>query len=305
MEQVALVVGEALVDVVKGADGSDRQHPGGSSANAAVALARLGRPVTFLTAFAEDDHGRLLADHLSDNGVRLGNDPLTLERTPTAVATVAESGSASYEFDVEWRLGDVSLATGTDPVVIVFGSLGAVLEPGATTVAAVVDEHRPDALVVFDLNARPRLTGTGPEVVTRAEEMAARSDVVKASDEDLDALWPGEEHRDVAARFLELGVGAVIVTMGGEGVRWFTATGDGGVPAGRTEVVDTIGAGDTVTAAVVDALWSLDVVGTGARDRLRQLGPTRWTAVLAHAARAAAVTVSRPGADPPRRSELS
>ncbi|MCW2832774.1 MAG: Ribokinase [Nocardioides sp.] len=305
MEQVALVVGEALVDVVRTSDGPDRHHPGGSSANAAVALARLGRPVTFLTAFAQDDHGQLLAEHLRDNGVQVGGNPLALDRTATAVATVAESGAASYEFDVEWRPGPLSLPTGTDPVVVVFGSLGAALDPGALDVAALVTEHRAAALVVFDLNARPQVTGTGPEVVTRAEEMAALADVVKASDEDLDALWPGQEHREVAAGFLARGAGAVIVTRGGEGAAWFTASGEGEVPANRTPVVDTIGAGDTVTAAVVDALWSFEVVGPGARERLRDLGPTRWTAVLAHAARAAAVTVGRPGADPPRRSELS
>jgi fructokinase len=304
MEQVALVVGEALVDVVKRSDGVERRHPGGSSANAAVALARLGRPVALLTAFADDDHGRLLAEHLRDNGVRLASDPLMLDRTATALAVVGESGSATYEFDVDWRLGAEPLPAGTDPAVVVFGSLGAALDPGAGAVAALVEEHRPHALVVFDLNVRPAITGAGPEVVARAEQMAALADVVKASDEDLDVLWPGQDHREVAAAFLARGAGVVIVTRGGDGASWFAASGEGAVPASRTNVVDTIGAGDTVTAAVVDALWSFEVVGPGARERLRALGETRWTAVLAHALRAAAVTVSRPGADPPRRADL-
>ena len=305
MEQVALVVGEALVDVVKGRDGVERHHPGGSSANAAVALARLGRPVALVTAFADDDNGRLLADHLRENGVRLASDPLMLDRTATALATVAESGAATYEFDVDWRLGAESLPAGTDPAVVVFGSLGAALDPGARDVAALVEEHRPHALVVFDLNARPAITGTGPEVVARAEQMAALADVVKASDEDLDVLWPGQDHRVVAEAFLGRGAGVVIITRGGEGACWFAASGEGEVAASRTNVIDTIGAGDTVTAAVVDALWSFEVVGPGARERLRALGATRWTAVLAHALRAAAVTVSRPGADPPRRADLA
>ena len=303
MEQVALVVGEALVDVVR-RDGSERRHPGGSSANAAVALARLGRPVTLVTAFGDDEDGRLVADHLSDNGVRLASDPGTVERTATAVAEIGESGSATYEFDIDWRIGELTLPADTEPVVVVFGSLGAALAPGATDVAALVGQHRTDALVVFDLNARPQITGTGPEVVSRAEEMAALADVVKASDEDLDVLWPGQAHHEVAAGFLSRGAGVVILTRGGKGVDWFSSSGTGNVPASRTSVVDTIGAGDTVTAAVVDALWSFEAVGSGARERLRELGPTRWTAVLAHAGRAAAITVSRPGADPPRRSEL-
>ena len=176
-----------------------RDHAGGSAANAAVALARLGRPVRFVTAYADDAHGRLLADHLRDNGVRLGSDPLVLDRTATAVATLAESGAATYEFDIDWRLGPLALPPDAEPVVVVFGSIGAALDPGAGDVARLVEEHRSSALTVFDLNARPAITGTGPEVVARAEAMAALADVVKASDEDLELLWPGREHGEVAA----------------------------------------------------------------------------------------------------------
>ena len=304
MEQVALVVGEALVDVVRGRDGSVRDHAGGSSANAAVALARLGRSVRFVTAYADDEHGRMLAEHLSGNGVRLCSDPLVLERTATAVATLAESGAATYEFDIEWRLGPVGLPVDVDPVVVVFGSIAAALDPGALDVARLVAARRPSALTVFDLNARPAITGTGPEVVSRAGDMAALADVVKASDEDLELLWPGRDHRDVAAGFLARGAGAVIVTLGDAGLRWFAPSGEGEVPAVRATVVDTIGAGDTVTAAVVDALWGLGVVGVAAREGLLALQSEDWASVLQHAGRAAAITVSRPGGDPPWRHEL-
>lgn len=305
MEEIALVVGEAIVDVVEGPDGVRREHPGGSAANTAVALARLGRTVRLVTAYAADDHGRMLAEHLEDNGVGLGSDPLVLDRTATAVATLSESGSATYDFDIDWRLGPVSLPAEVQPVAIVFGSIGAALDPGARDVARLVAEHRSRALVVFDLNARPGITGDGPEVAARAAEMGALADVVKASDEDLEVLWPGQDRQEVAAGFLARGAGAVIVTLGSEGACWFAASGQGQVPAIRVSAIaDTIGAGDTVTAAVVDALWGLGVVGEGARERLLTLGATRWTAVLAHAGKAAALTVSRPGADPPRRSEL-
>ena len=130
MEQVALVVGEALVDVVRGRDGSERDHAGGSSANAAVAMSRLGRPVWFASAWADDAHGGLLAAHLADNDVRMAVDPLALARTATAVATLAEDGSASYEFDIEWRVPAVSLPVHVAPVVVVYGSIGAALDPG-------------------------------------------------------------------------------------------------------------------------------------------------------------------------------
>lgn len=305
MEQVALVVGEALVDVVRSRDGSVREHPGGSAANAAVALARLGRSVRFATAYADDDRGSLLADHLSDNGVRLAGDPVVLDRTATAVATLAETGAASYEFDIEWRLGPLGLPAGVEPVVVVFGSIGAAVDPGARDVARVVGERRSSALTVFDVNVRAAITGTGSDVVARADDMATLADVVKASDEDLELLWPGREHGDVAADFLARGAGAVVVTLGEEGMRWFATAGEGHESAVSTTVVDTIGAGDTVTAAVVDALWQLGVVGPAARDGLRQLQPGDWADVLAHAGRAAAITVSRPGGDPPWRHELA
>lgn len=304
MDQVALVVGEALVDVVRGRDGSERDHAGGSSANAAVAMSRLGRAVWFASAWADDAHGRLLADHLADNAVRLAVDPVALARTATAVATLAEDGSASYEFDIEWRVPPVSLPGHVDPVVVVYGSIGAALDPGADDVAALVASARGSALTVFDVNARPAITGVGAQVVARAERMARLADVVKASDEDLEALWPGRSHREVATRLIGAGARALVVTLGGAGVRWYGEDDEVEVAAPRVEVADTIGAGDTVTAAVVHALWELGAVGPGARDRLGALSPDDWSAVLAFAARAAAVTVGRPGGDPPHRHEL-
>jgi fructokinase len=171
-------------------------------------------------------------------------------------------------------------------------------------VAALVEAARAGALTVFDVNARPAITGTGEAVVARAEQMARLADVVKASDEDLEALWPGRTHREVASRLIAAGAGAVVVTLGGAGVAWYAADDQVTVPAPTVEVVDTIGAGDTVTAAVVHALWERGVAGPGAGDRLRTLAPTDWADVLAFAARAAAVTVSRPGGDPPHRHEV-
>ncbi len=102
-----LVVGESLVDIVHGADGRTIEYAGGSAANVAVALARLGRPVRFATAWADDERGRVLADHLARAGVALASDPHALDRTATAAATIGADGAASYEFDLEWRIGEV------------------------------------------------------------------------------------------------------------------------------------------------------------------------------------------------------
>ncbi|UUZ57875.1 hypothetical protein [Nocardioides sp. B-3] len=104
--------------------------------NTAVALARLGRPVRFVTAYADDEHGRLLAAHLGDNAVTPGSDPFVLERTATATATLAESGAATYEFDIDWRFNLPDLPDDVVPVVVVFGSIAAAIEPGAPLVAA-------------------------------------------------------------------------------------------------------------------------------------------------------------------------
>ncbi|GAA5144344.1 carbohydrate kinase [Nocardioides marinquilinus] len=288
----ALVVGESLVDVVLGRDGGRTERPGGSAANVAVALARLGRRVRFVTSWADDERGRLLAQHLADAGVELATDPLVLERTSSAVATIGPDGSASYDFDLDWRIGPADLADGPDggpPAFLHVCSLGAVLEPGADDVVALLDRVDPAATTVtYDVNARPAITGTGPETVGRVEAVARRAAVVKASDEDLAALYPTLGLAEAAAHLRALGPRAVVVTRGEDGATWY---GDGDpvtASARPTTVVDTIGAGDTFSAGVIDALWD-------------GLDPA---AATAYAARAAAVTVSRPGADPPTRAEL-
>lgn len=303
MESVALVVGEALIDVVRGRDGSERDHPGGSAANAAIALSRLGREVWFATAWAADAHGELLAEHLRAGGIRLAGDPLVLERTATAVATLGEDGAASYDFDIAWRLPPLDLGP-ADPAVVMWGSIGAVLEPGASAVHALVASLRHRALTSYDVNARPGITGAGPEVVARVEAMAALADLVKASDEDLTALWPGRSEDDVVGHLLDAGARAVVVTRGADGASWRSQDAQVDVPVASTDVVDTIGAGDTLGAAAVDELWRRGVAGPQASDRLARLGRKDARAVLEWAMRAAAVTVSRPGADPPTRAEL-
>ena len=293
MERDVLVVGESLVDIVHAADGSTREYAGGSAANVAVALARLGRPVQFVTAWADDERGRVLADHLDRAGVRLAADPHVLARTATAAATLGADGAASYEFDLEWRIGPVEVEP---PRVVHTCSLGAVLEPGAADVVALVRRLRDVAMISYDINARPAITGVGAGVVALVERMVAVSDLVKASDEDLIALYPDLDLEVAARRLLTLGPAAVVVTRGPDGATWFADHAMVDIASLPVEVADTIGAGDTFGAAMIDALWD--------RGPLADLPADEIADVLAHAARAAAVTVSRPGADPPYRSEL-
>ncbi|MGH8964454.1 MAG: PfkB family carbohydrate kinase, partial [Actinomycetes bacterium] len=149
----------------------------------------------------------------------------------------------------------------------------------------------PDGVrVLYDINMRPSLTGTGEAVTANIERAAAYADVVKASDEDLETLYPGVGLEKAAARLLEIGAGAVAVTRGGDGASWITADGRVDVGAASVTVVDTIGAGDTFSAGLVDALW--DDFDRDPRE------------VLAHGVKAAAITVSRAGANPPTRAEL-
>jgi fructokinase len=283
----ALVLGESLVDIVRAADGTTTERPGGSAANVAVALARLGRPVRLATAYAADDRGLALARRLADSGVALAGDPEILARTSTAVAKIQPDGSASYSFDLEWRLGDVPVDA---PRFVHVCSLGAVVRPGAAHVRRILDEVRGSAFVSYDVNARPAVTGTGPDLVAAVELVVAVSDLVKVSDEDLAVLYPTFGLGEAAQHLLALGPSAIALTRGEAGASWITATEEVSVEATPVTVVDTIGAGDTFSAALIDALWD-DV----ARDPAE---------VLAYAAGAAAVTVSRPGADPPYRHEL-
>lgn len=292
-ESGVLVVGESLVDIVHGADGQTTEYAGGSAANVAVALARLGRPVRFVTAWADDARGRLLADHVAGAGVELASDPAVLERTATAAATIGADGAASYEFDLGWRIGEVDPG---QPVAVHVCSIGAVLEPGASQALALLRGLHGTATITYDVNARPAITGAGPDLVERVERMAAVADLVKASDEDLAVLYPELDTEAAARHLLELGPSAVVVTRGSEGATWVGVEHTVEVASLPVEVADTIGAGDTFGAAIIDALWNRPPADLTS-DEIEE--------ILAHAARAAAVTVSRPGADPPYRSELA
>lgn len=286
MESHALVVGESLVDIVRASDGSTTERPGGSAANVAVALARLGRPVRFATAYADDARGRVLAAWLADEGIEHASDPHAVARTSTAVATIGADGAASYEFDLEWRLNEVSDAGARFVHVC---SLGAVVLPGADDVLALLEHLRGSTTISYDVNARPAIT-TGPELVARVERVVSLATVVKVSDEDLAALYPTLAPEEAAEHLRGIGPRAVALTRGDAHATWYAAGGPVSIAARPVPVVDTIGAGDTFAAAILDALWDdLD------RDAAE---------VLAHAARVAAVTVSRAGADPPYRHEL-
>lgn len=289
-----LVVGESLVDVVTRAVGEESRRAGGSPFNVAIGVARLGIATRLATQMGVDADGELLRQALIDSSVDL----LTLApqpaRTATAKATIAADGSASYEFDVSWDPAELPDPTGFEAVHV--GSIGATLSPGADRVTALVADAAAAGIpVTFDPNVRLGSQDDVAELRRRYDAIALRATVIKMSDEDAAALFPGHQLDDLVTQLAALGP-LVAVTRGGEGAM----IGSGGnlveVAAAEIGVVDTIGAGDSFMAALIAGLSALSWPHKLSSDQLESLG--------ALASGAAAITCMRPGADPPQRSEL-
>lgn len=296
-----LVVGESVADVILQPDGGSETHAGGSPANVAYGLARLGADVALLTQLGADDDGALIAAHLVGAGVRLVAAPDPELRTPRATARIQPDGSARYDFEIGW-----TLAPRETPAVrhVHTGSIAAFLAPGADAVGDLLEGARATASISFDPNIRAALLGDHEAARARFERLAALSDVVKASDEDLDWLYPGEDPAGIARGLVETGTGLVVVTRGGDGVIAMSRAGLIEVPAVRTEVVDTVGAGDSFMAALLASLGRHDLLSGALREALTD--PQQdLRAHLGFAVRAAAITVSRAGANPPSAAEMA
>ncbi|MFP5253148.1 MAG: carbohydrate kinase family protein [Actinomycetes bacterium] len=288
-----VVVGEALVDIVVPPTGETTQAPGGSPMNVAVGLSRLGVPALLLTELGDDAHGELVVEHLRSSDVELAAGSVRGgHRTSTATARLAPDGSARYEFDLTWELASAALPEELRGLHV--GSLGTALAPGRESVLALLGEAAGrDVLVTYDPNVRAGLLPSWHDVA----RVAADVDVVKMSDEDLELLRPEESVQQVAREVLDNGrTRLVVVTRGGAGALGFTAEGSAEVIAPRTTVVDTVGAGDSFMAALIAVLLDWGAPAHLPADRL--------SALLQAAAHAAAITVSRRGANPPTRAEL-
>jgi fructokinase len=292
-----LVIGESLIDIVE----SD-EHVGGSPLNVAVGLGRLGRDVDFLTYIADDPYGRRIIDYVNAAGVQIVSESRTAERTATARSTIAEDGSADYVFDLDWQL------SGTPPVApplfVHTGSIAAVQDPGCLAVAALIDTYRVSATVTFDPNVRPSLIADRELAVARIEHLIERSDIVKVSEDDLRWIDPARPPEQVAQTWLGLGPAIVAVTMADRGAVAYCAAGVARVPARPVQVVDTVGAGDSFMAGLLDALWGSGLLGGDRRTELRGIGVDALTAALEAASLSSALTVARAGADLPDRAAL-
>jgi fructokinase len=288
------VFGESLVDVLR--SGSEfTARAGGSPLNVAVGLARLGAEVEFATSVGRDDHGVAVIEHLAAAGVQVTGGSVGAGPTSVAEASIGADGSASYRFELAW---DPDVAPERPAVAGHFGSISAVLEPGAQRVLEWAANLSDEVVVSFDPNIRPSITGTGDDLRAAVSRAVAVADIVKLSSEDLDLL--GDP--DLPARWIDGGASLVVVTLGERGAWLATAAGEAERPAPIVSVVDTIGAGDSFMAGL---LWSLGHGGLLDRNSLRGASIDTLARHAAFAMDCAAVTVGREGADPPWPGELS
>jgi fructokinase len=295
-----VVVGESLIDLVPNGADQLSVHCGGSPFNTARALARLGQPVSFLGCISEDSLGQRLRATLGADGVVL--DSVIATRLPTTLAFAQLDGdaSASYRFYIDGTSApslDAAAALAALPAkfdAVHFGSLGLMLEPLAGAVTAVVQAGVcREALMVADPNIRPSLIGDRARYLSRLGRVLPRTDVVKASIEDLAWLEPGVAPELVARRLLDRGPRIVLVTRGAEGAAVVSASGVATVGAPRVTVVDTIGAGDAFSAAFL-AWWRHRGL---TREDLSDLDASAEAARFA--CLVASRTVEQPGASPP------
>lgn len=299
------VVGEALVDLVGERGGAAFvAHPGGSPANVAIGLTRLGSSVRLVTRLGEDPFGELVRGHLEDNDVQVDAGPVDGTQTSLAIASLA-GGAATYDFRILWDVEHLTdLAPGT--VALHTGSLATALEPGAAEVLDHLrrEDERGKVTISYDPNVRSSLMGSPQDARAGVEEIVALADVVKVSDEDLEWLYEDETDVDVARRWLASGPALVVVTRGGDGVVALTAEEEVERPSRVIDLADTVGAGDSFTAGLLDGLRLSGLLGGENREALAVVDEETLAGVIDRAATAAGITCSRAGANPPTAREL-
>jgi fructokinase len=301
---IVVVTGEALVDLVLSRDGSLAAHPGGGPYNVARTIGRLEQPVAYLGRVSSDRFGARLREELDADGVAA--DALVATDAPTtlALAELDAHGSATYRFYAEGTsvpgltVQEATAAFPDDADVLYVGTLGLIWEPIATTLETLVARMPQDVLVALDPNCRPTEIDDPAAYSGRLARIMRRTDVVKASEEDLAWLSPGVAPVDAMRELVGDGRAVALLTLGGEGALVVTGEDVTEVKAPAVEVVDTIGAGDAFMGGFL-AWWGEQGLH---RDDLAD--SARVGEAARFACRVAAITCSRAGADPPRTSEL-
>ncbi|HDR27264.1 carbohydrate kinase family protein [Rhodovulum sp.] len=305
-----LCAGEALIDMLPGRTAAGESafvpHPGGSVFNTAIALGRLGAPTGFFSGLSEDPFGRMLDRALIASGVDAGF--AIRSARPTTLAFVAlDDGQASYAFYDENSAGRM-LAAADLPALsdrieaVFFGGISLAVEPCGSAYQALMLREAGARVTMLDPNIRPGFAADEAALRTRLAAMVAAADIVKLSLDDLRWLLGPGDAAELARGLLERGPKLVVLTLGADGARAFARTAQAEIPARPVELVDTVGAGDTFNAGLLAALRAgghLSKAGLGCLSHAALVG------ALDLASRAAAVTVSRAGANPPWREELA
>jgi len=305
---VIVVCGEVLIDLVPDDATGERWTaiPGGSPANAAVAVARLGVRSALLARLSGDTFGQRLRRHLEGNDVDLSLAVAADEQSSLAIAFLGETGAASYRFDIEgtadwqWSTDELPTTLPDDVQAVMAGSLALALQPGGRVLEGFLASSRHGHTIFVDPNVRPTVSDDLDEVRTAVDRWCLVADVLKASSDDVDVLYPGTDPEVAAKRWQGLGPSVVIVTLGAAGALAVTASGTHRLPAPPTVVVDTVAAGDTFSAGFLASLHEAGALG----GRLDELDDATLTSALRYGLRAAAITCSRAGANPPWRSEM-
>jgi fructokinase len=294
------VVGEVLIDLFP----NGNEHlavVGGGPANTAKALASLGVKTCFIDGVSNDEYGQMAKAELLSTNVLLDYAQYSNKPTCTAKVTLNSLGSASYEFIIEntatfdfsdqWLPNPQSLK----PSLLHIGTLATVIEPGASVLFKWAQGVANVAPIVFDPNIRPAVLGNRDQYVKKVEKWVAISSAVKVSDEDLDWLYPDKSIDEIVKNWLQVGLQLVVVTLGEQGITAYRKNEQISVDAVKVVVADTVGAGDTVGAVLVEA-----IVNNG----LDKLTGEVLKTMLNRAVKAAAITVSRTGANPPSKEEI-
>ncbi|MDC7742888.1 carbohydrate kinase family protein [Rhizobium binxianense] len=305
-----LCCGEALIDMLPrdttlGEKGF-APYAGGAIFNTAIALGRLGIPTAFFTGIADDMMGEILLSTLKASNVDYS--PCAITPRPSTIAFVKlVNGQATYAFYDEGTAGRMITEAdlpvlGDDCEALHFGAISLIPSPCGETYEALLDREAATRVISLDPNIRPGFIKDKPAHMARIKRMAAKSDIVKFSDEDLDWFGLSGDHDTLAAHWLARGAKLVVITKGAEGASGYTSERKVTVPSERVTVVDTVGAGDTFDAGV---LASLKMDGLLTKGQVANLDEKALRNALALGAKAAAVTVSRAGANPPWAHEIA
>ena len=294
------VVGEVLIDLIP--EGADRKTVvGGGPANTAKALAKLGVDTQFIDGISTDGYGQMAKDELVSTGVKLDYVKYSDKPTCLALVSLSESGSATYEFVIEntatfdFTLDWLPNPQTVRPSLLHIGTLAIAIEPGASVLFEWAQSVIKVSPIVFDPNIRPAVISDRAQYVAQVERWVSISSAIKVSDDDIKWLYPSLDIGQVVNDWLIKGPSLIVVTYGDKGLTGYRKGEVVSVEAVQVKVADTVGAGDTVGAILVEAIL---------KDGVASLTASRLESMLKRAAKAAAITVSRVGANPPTSEEL-